>query len=316
MLGCVHLLMCAACQAQPMIQPDFLKTGDTIRVIAPAGVVDNAKTKAGLALWESRGFNLKVGSHVYDVNRRFAGSDADRLHDLQEAMDDPTCKAIVCVRGGYGSVHLIDKLDFTKFKKHPKWLVGFSDITVLHEEFQKQGFQTIHGPMIASSLLDDQASESFEYLSDLLRGKIPSYSFKSHELNRPGEAHGELIGGNLSIIYSMLGDATLLDTDGKILFIEDVGEQLYHLDRMMWALKRAGKLEKLAGLLVGEFTEMKDSGNMRQSVEEIIWNVVSEYDFPVYFNFPAGHGDNNYPLVFGQKYQLDEAPSISPEGGG
>ncbi|MFV0365806.1 MAG: LD-carboxypeptidase [Mangrovibacterium sp.] len=289
-----------------MIQPDFLQPGDTIRVIAPAGVVDTAKTKAGLALWESRGFHLVVGSHVYDVNNRFAGSDSNRLNDLQEAMDDPSCKAIVCVRGGYGSIHLINQLDFSKFKKHPKWLVGFSDITVLHEEFQKQGFMSIHGPMIASSLVDGKASESFEYLLQLLQGEIPSYTFNAHLLNRSGDAKGEIIGGNLSIIYSLLGDSSMLNSDGKILFIEDLGEQLYHLDRMMYALRQSGKLKHIKALLVGEFIEMKDTGNMRQSVEEIIRNAVEDYDFPVYFGFPAGHDDNNYPIVFGEKYALAE----------
>lgn len=290
---------------RPLVQPPFLQAGDTIRVIAPAGVIDAAKTKAGLALWKSQGYHLILGEHIYEKDRRFAGTDVHRLHDLQEAMDDPTCKAIIAVRGGYGAVHLVDKLDFSKFKKQPKWFVGFSDITVLHEEFQKQGYQSIHGPMIASSIVDNEPSESFKYLLQMLSGKRPIYAFAAHPFNRAGKVEGELIGGNLSIIYSMLGDTSLLPTAGKILFIEDIGEQLYHLDRMMYSLKKSGKLNQLKGLLVGEFTEMKDTGNMRQSVEEIIKHVVDDYHFPLYFNFPAGHGNQNFPLMLGGKYRIE-----------
>ncbi|MFV0291356.1 MAG: LD-carboxypeptidase [Mangrovibacterium sp.] len=293
--------------AQPMIQAPFLKSGDTICVVAPAGVVDVSKTKAGLALWEKQGYHVKVGKNVYAQNNRFAGTDSQRLADLQSALNDASCKAIVCVRGGHGSIHLLDKLDFTSFRKNPKWLIGFSDITVLHEEFQRQGYMSIHGPMIASSIIEERPSASFNYLMQMLRGNIPSYQFAAHPLNRLGTCTGELIGGNLSVIYSLLGNSKYLQTDGKILFIEDLGEQLYHLDRMMYALKISGKLKQVKALLVGEFIEMKDSGNMKQSVEEIILNAVSQYNFPVYFNFPAGHDKNNYPLLFGKKYQLESS---------
>ncbi|MFV0522112.1 MAG: LD-carboxypeptidase [Mangrovibacterium sp.] len=305
LLCCMYTIKPSDCNAQHMIQPDFLKPGDVIRVVAPAGVVDPVKTKAGIALWEKQGYTLVLGKHIYDRHNRFAGTDANRLQDLQEAMNDSTCKAIVCVRGGYGSIHLVNKLDFSEFNKHPKWLIGFSDITVLHEEFQKQGYKSIHGPMVASSIVNNQPGKSFEYLMQILKGEIPTYQFLSHTLNRQSEeVEGELIGGNLSILYSLLGDTSLLNTNGKILFVEDLGEQLYHLDRMIYSLKQAGKLDHIKALLVGEFIDMKDTGNMNQSVEEIIWNAVKEYNFPVYFNFPAGHGDNNYPLIFGEKYQL------------
>lgn len=313
-LSCISFFAVSACNAQPMmqpmIQPSFLKPGDVIRVVAPAGVVDPVKTKAGLDLWESKGFTLKVGAHVYDRYNRFAGTDAARLHDLQEALNDTVCKAIVCVRGGYGAIHLVDQLDFSSFKKHPKWLVGFSDITVLHEEFQRLGYMSIHGPMIASSIVNNKASKSFEYLIQMLTGTMPSYQFASHPLNKTAPlVKGELIGGNLSIIYSLLGDKQMLNTNGKILFIEDLGEQLYHLDRIMYSLKKSGKLKHLKALVVGEFIEMKDSGNMNQSVEEIIHQVVKDYSFPVYYNFPAGHSDNNYPLMLGHEYQISSSGS-------
>ncbi len=291
-------------------QAPFLKKGDKIRVVAPAGVLDVAKTKEGIALWKSRGYNVELGKYIYNKHNRFAGTDQQRLSDLQDALNDTTCKAIVCARGGYGCIRIADKLDFSLFEQYPKWLIGFSDITVLHAHLQSLQIKSIHGPMVASSMVNGNASESFEYLQAILRGEQPEYTFDKNIKNKQGEAKGELMGGNLSILYGLLGNNELIDTKGKILFIEDLGEQLYHLDRMMQSLRVAGKLEHLNGLLVGEFIKMKDSGNMNETVEDIILDAVKDYNFPVWFDFPAGHDENNFPIIFGQEYQILEGKQM------
>lgn len=290
-----------------MYQPAFLKRGDRIRIVSPAGKIDAEKVIPAVELLQQEGFEVLPGKHTFDQHFQFAGTDADRLSDLQEALDDPNCRAIICSRGGYGAVRLVDRLNFDKFKQHPKWLVGFSDITVLHARFQHEGFCSIHGPMTAYYLKDRSETDSYRKLMQMLRGDLSSFTFDAHQLNRGGRAEGRLCGGNLSIVYSLLGTALAPDTTGKILFIEDLTEYLYHLDRMMHGLKMAGKLKDLSALLVGSFTEMKDNDSpFGQSVEEIIFEAVKDYDFPVYFNCPSGHIAENMPLLLGEQYSLTE----------
>ncbi len=291
-----------------MLQPPFLKAGDRIRIVSPAGKIDQKKINAGLHLLQEEGYEIVTGKSYAGSHFQYAATDEQRLADLQEALDDEDCKAIICARGGYGSIRIADKLDWSQFVQHPKWLVGFSDITVFHSMLQTQGFQSIHGPMPGFFLHDGQPAQSFNMLCDILKGENHSIEFKSHSLNRPGKAEGAMIGGNLSIVYSLLGTSFFPETNGKILFLEDLSEYLYHLDRMMNSLRLSGKLDGISALLVGQFTELKDNSSpFGKTIEEIILEAVSDYDFPVYFDCPSGHIDENMPLVFGHGYSITDS---------
>ncbi len=288
-----------------MLKPDYLKKGDRIRIVSPAGKVEKEKISAGMKLFDQAGFEIVWGDHVFDNHFQFAASDANRLQDLQQALDDPECKAIVCARGGYGAIRLVDQLDLSAFRRQPKWVVGFSDITVLHACIQKEDFCSIHGAMPGFYLKDDMPTESFKELLKALKSETRPVEIPTHEFNRLGEVSGKLVGGNLSIVYSLMGTSLEPELAGNILFIEDLAEYLYHLDRIMHSLKLSGKLGNLNGLLVGGFTEMKDNdAPFGQSALEIIRDAAKEYNFPVCFDFPAGHIDRNLPLVFGAEYRL------------
>lgn len=288
-----------------MLKPDYLKAGDRIRIVSPAGWVQEEKILPPVELLRQEGFEVLLGDHVFTRRFQFAGTDEQRLSDLQQALDDPQCNAIICSRGGYGSIRIAGNINFTGFYKHPKWLVGFSDITVLHACLQKEGYCSVHGAMPAFYLKEGRPTQSFLELISLLRGEGVPNLLPVHELNRTGSATGKLTGGNLSILYSLTGTPLEPGTGGRILFIEDISEYLYHLDRMMHSLKLSGKLENLEALVVGGFTEMKDNESpFGQSAEEIILNVVREYSYPVCFGFPAGHSDKNLPLILGADYSL------------
>ena len=288
-----------------MLKPAHIKAGDRIRIVSPAGRVIKEKVLPAVELLQQAGFEVILGKHVFDTHFQFAGTDEQRLQDFQDAMDDTDCKVIICSRGGYGVIRIADKLNFSAFRKNPKWLIGFSDITALHALFQQEGFTSIHGAMPAFYLKEKQPTESFTELMKVLKGEKTTVQVPANEFNRPGKAKGQLIGGNLSILYSLLGTSFEPETDGKILFIEDLSEYLYHIDRIMHSLKLSGKLKNLKGLIVGSFTEMKDNDSpFGQSVPEIIFNAVKEYNYPVCFDFPAGHIDRNLPLLFGADYSL------------
>ncbi len=288
-----------------MLKPSAIKHGDRVRIVSPSGKVKKEKVLPAIGLLRQSGFDVLTGKHIFDTHFQLGGTDEHRLADLQEALDDPDCKAIICSRGGYGSIRIADKINLDKFRENPKWLVGFSDITTLHALLQKEGFCSIHGAMPAYYLKDDQATESFNQLINALTEQKVPVEIPAHPFNRTGSSTGQLVGGNLSILYSLMGTPFEPDTDGKILFIEDLSEYLYHLDRMMHSLKLAGKLKKLKGLIVGSFTEMKDNDSpFGQIVEEIIINAVKEYGYPVCFDYPAGHIDQNLPLVFGAEYEM------------
>lgn len=289
-----------------MFKPDFLKAGDRIRIVSPAGWVKEEKVLPAVELLRNEGFEVVLGDHVFSRHFQFAGADQERLSDIQLAFDDPQCKAVICSRGGYGSVRIAGDINFSFFRDHPKWLVGFSDITLLHARLQKEGFCSIHGAMPAFYLNDDQPSQSFSALMKVLKGDVPSNTLSPQQFNRHGSATGMLTGGNLSIVYSLIGTPMEQDTDGHILFIEDISEYLYHLDRMMHSLKFSGKLSKLKGLLVGGFTEVRDNESpFGQNVEEIVMQVAGEYNYPICFGFPAGHLDVNLPVVLGATYRLE-----------
>lgn len=290
-----------------MNTPPYLQTGSKIRIVSPAGKTDEKHILPAAEWLEKQGYKIELGKHVFARHFQFAGTDQQRLEDLQTALDDPETNAILCSRGGYGTVRIINRLNFSKFMKNPKWLVGFSDITILHSCINGLGFATVHGVMPRHFFdKDGKVSESLDSLMKLLTGKEINYLFSNSESNQAGKVSGELIGGNLSIISSLQGTKYELDTKGKILFLEDIDEFLYHTDRMIHQLKLAGKLNDLAGLVLGDFTDMKDNESpFGKNVHEIIMDAVQDFNYPVAFGFPAGHDKKNMALVFGKKWELD-----------
>ncbi len=290
-----------------MIIPPYLKPDDKIRIVSPAGKVEEKYIHQAAEWLKAKGFRVELGKYVFSSHFRFAGTDRQRLEDLQTAFDDPDTAAILCSRGGYGTIRLIDKLRFDEFLKHSKWIAGFSDITILHLCLNQFGAATIHGAMPRYFFNSDGLpSENLDSLMQILTGGEPSYHVPSASENRQGKATGELTGGNLSVISGMQGTKFELETTGKILFLEDIDEHLYHIDRMIRQLKLSGKFENLAGLIVGDFTGMKANDEpFGMSVYEIISQAVDEYDFPVCFGFPAGHDEKNLALSFGIPWELD-----------
>ncbi len=271
-------------------------------ILSPAGrIKDKKSVDAGIDLANHWGLVVFFGNHLMAQDHTFAGTDEQRRDDLQKALDNPSIKAIWAARGGYGAIRIVDQLNFDQFLEHPKWVIGYSDITVLHNKIHELGYQTIHGQMpLTLDLEDPIQKESIVTLHKALFGKNLKYKIDSSAHNREGEATGQLVGGNLSIVYSMLQSETSLNMDGKILFIEDVGEALYHIDRMMISLKRANYFEGCKGLIVGDFRLKKNEGNsFGKTLEEIMLEAVEGYDFPVVFNFPAGHIEDNRALILG-----------------
>lgn len=289
--------------------PHFLKKNDTVTVVAPAYAFDRDLLQQGVVLLESWGLKVKLGEHLFDQFHAFAAIDEDRLADLQWALDEPEVKAVFCARGGYGVSRIIDGLDFSTFRKKPKWLIGFSDITVLHCDLAGQHIASVHSIMPASFAKPGH-EESVQKLKDLLFGKTLEYKLPTHTLSRPGVAQAVLVGGNLSILQSLLSTPSELQTRGKILFLEDVGESLYRIDRMIVQLKRAGKFKGLAGLILGHFSEVSD-GKVpfgKANAYEVIIEHLEEYSFPIAVGFPAGHEALNMPLILGQMAQLSVTP--------
>lgn len=289
-----------------MIFPAYLHKGDRIRIVSPAGKVSKDKVLGGIELLQEVGYEVLIGNHVFDRHFQYAGTDHHRLADFQEALNDPLTKAIICARGGYGSVRIVDKLDFSPLLGHPKWIAGFSDVTVFHTVMNKLQMASVHGAMPAFYLENKRPAKSFYSLIEALTQGISNVELASHALNRDGRCSGELVGGNLSILCSLQGSPWQLDTKGKILFIEDVAEYLYHLDRMMHNLRLTGQLKDLAGLVVGGFSEMKDNESpFGKTAFEIIREAVQDYHFPVCFDFPAGHIPKNLSLIMGATYSLE-----------
>ncbi len=292
-----------------MIIPPYLKKNDTIGMICPSGFMPIEKTlqsQQSLAEW---GFKIKMGSTVGSQYNYFSGDDKQRLQDLQQMLDDKEIKAIFCARGGYGLTRIIDRLSFKKFKAFPKWIVGFSDITVLHYHLlAKLKTACLHAPMAAAFNEEGYKNIFVNSLKESLSGKPCNYECSPHLFNKTGKAEGRLIGGNLSLIAHLTGTKSQVKTKGKILFIEDVGEYIYNVDRMLYQLKRSGQLKGLAGLIVGGFTEMIDTTiPYGQSATEVIRDIVSEYDYPVCFDFPVSHNTENYALKCGIKHKLTVA---------
>jgi len=287
-----------------LTSPPFLKPGDCIGIVAPARKISADELHPAIQQLESWGLKVKLGKHIYSIDNQFAGTDEERLADMQQMLDDEEVKAILSARGGYGSVRIIDKFDFIRFRQKPKWIAGFSDVTVFHSHIQSHfDIQTLHCTMPINFSKD---TESTELLHKALFGELNEYTLPVHPFNRQGKSEGVMCGGNLSLLYALAATPSDIDTRGKILFLEDLDEYLYHIDRMMLQLKRAGKLAPLSGLVIGGFSEMKDNTvPFGKTAEEIILDAVKEYSFPVCFGFPAGHGAKNFPLYMGRTYQLN-----------
>ena len=287
-----------------MTTPPYLQKGDTIAIVSTARKNIDDNLKLTIDLLQGWGLNVKLGKTIGLDYYQLAGTDDQRAADFQEQMDNPNIKAIWCVRGGYGTVKIIDKLDFTKFKQNPKWIIGFSDVTVLHSHLNRLGFESLHATMpVAIARATDEAKNS---LCAALFGNHLEYVLDCDALNHNGKAKGELVGGNLSILYSLLGSESAVNCQDKILFIEDLDEYLYHVDRMMTNLKRNGCLQSLKGIIVGAMTEMKDNDiPWGRNALEIIEDTVKGLNIPVLYNFPAGHIRDNRALIFGRQVIME-----------
>jgi len=287
-----------------MTSPSPLKPGSKVAIVAPARKVTALEMQPAIELLQSWGLEVVKGMYLFGEEDQYSGSDQQRWADFQMVLDEASIGAVIFARGGYGFVRIIDKLDFTKFMRHPKWLIGFSDVTVLHNHVNRNlKVETIHAPMAIN--IPNTPKAVLENLHQLLTGNKVSYQYPAHFFNRRGKASGELVGGNLSLIHTLAGTPSDLLTKGKILFLEDLDEYLYHIDRMMMNLKRSGKLQGLKALVIGGMTDMKDNAiPFGKSAEEIILDAVKEYDYPVAFGISSGHIEHNEPLVMGRKMKL------------
>ncbi len=285
--------------------PENLKKGDTIAIVSTARKVSSKELAPAILFAKKMGLEVQLGITIDAEKNQYAGDDALRAQDFQDLLDSPHIKAIWCARGGYGTIRMVDVLDFTRFIQHPKWLIGYSDVTVLHSHINRLNIPTIHGQM--SLEIEKKSQATRDTLQQTLFGEHPgiSYSLDSSLLSRSGKASGILVGGNLSVLYSILDSPSELDWQGKILFIEDLDEMLYHIDRMMQNLKRSGRLKNLAGIIVGGMSQMRDNTiAFGKTAHQIIFEAIQEYQYPVCFNFPAGHIHDNRALVFGTKATL------------
>lgn len=286
--------------------PPYLKKGDTIGLVAPAGYMPHGKFAQCIKTLGDWGFEVLCGKTPGQQYHYFSGTDEERRDDLQEMLDNRKVKAILCVRGGYGTSRIIDQLDFKKFKRYPKWVIGFSDITVLHNHLSSRlHIASMHAPMAAAFNNGEWKNKYVHSLRDVLTGKKINYKIPVQQFSRKGSCHGILTGGNLSLLIHLTGTPSDIDTRNKILFIEDVAEYIYSVDRMLTQLKRSGKLGNLAGLIVGTFNDPKDTVvPFGKTMEEVIYDAIKDYNYPVAFGFPVGHENENYALKTGIAYEL------------
>lgn len=289
------------------MRPIFLKEGDTVGITCPARKISLEEIQFAIDTLKSWKLKVVLGDTIGKAAHQYAGTDAERSADLQRMLNDTSIKAIFAARGGYGTVRIMDGLNFRIFMDYPKWIIGFSDITYLHTQLNCNiGVETLHATMPIS--FPTNTADALHSLKNALFGKTLEYEFEAHPLNRQGIMQGEMVGGNLSILYSILGTKTILDSNKKILFLEDLDEYLYHIDRMMMAMKRAGKLKNLAGLVVGGMSDMKDNTiPFGKTAEEIIAEHIAEYDYPVCFNFPSGHIADNKAIFMGRHARIEVA---------
>jgi len=287
-----------------MMQPTSLQPNDKIAIISTARSIDKEKLAYAKTVFENWKLKVVEGPNLQAVHHQFCGTDAQRKSDLQWALDNPEIKAIICFRGGYGTVRILPDIDFTQFIKKPKWIAGYSDVTALHNAISQLNISSLHATMPVN--FKENTSKALETLKKALFGIDYSIECEPNKKNKLGIAKGQLVGGNLSMIYSLSGTKFDINTNDKILFIEDLDEYLYHIDRIMWNLKLSGKLENLSGLIVGGMTDMNDNTTpFGKNVTEIILEATNNYDFPVCFGFPAGHINDNRTLILGKEYELE-----------
>lgn len=301
-----------AIDEQPALLPAYLKKGDKIGITSPSGYITHSEIEPAIKVMENWGYVIKIGETIGKRDFTFGGTDEERIKDFQMMIDDPSLKAIMCARGGYGAVRIIDKLNWEKFKVRPKWIIGFSDATVFHSHLDKNfRIASIHSKM-CNSFPDDWSKaepiqiETIESIRDALKGTLMKYSAPSVALNKTGTAEGNLIGGNLKMLETLSGTSSDINTAGKLLFIEDTGEYMYNIDRMLWNMKRTGKLLKLKGLIIGGFKVKVDEGDddFGRTLQDVVLEKVKAYRYPVGFDFPVGHQRNNFALKCGVKHRL------------
>jgi muramoyltetrapeptide carboxypeptidase len=287
-----------------------LQPGDLIAIVAPAKAIEETHIIFAKSLFESRGYRVQIGEHCLGNHNYFSGTDLERASDLQNALDNPEVKAIICARGGYGCVRILDHLQWAGFIRDPKWLVGFSDVTVLHQHLGKLELPSIHASMPLN--FKENTPQAIDSLFDALEGKQLHYKIPAHPQNKHGEVTGKLVGGNLSILYSLLGTDDCIDYSDCILFIEDLAEQLYHIDRMFYAFAKAGILDKIKGLIVGGMTDLKDTAvPFGQDIYELILTHFNYRSIPIVFDFPAGHINDNRALIIGAEVKLTVAEMVT-----
>lgn len=294
-----------------LIIPPYLHEGDKVVILSPSSKIDKAFLKGAVKRLTSWGLRPVLARHAGSSHGTYAGTVGQRLEDLQAAMDDPDTRAILCSRGGYGAVHLVGKLDFSRFRESPKWLIGFSDITALHNLWQREGFASLHAPMARHLTVEPEDDFCTLALHDILTGAAATpagcfgYTCEPHKLNRRGTAEGTLRGGNFAVFNGLRGTPYDIPADGTVLFIEDVGERPHAIERMMYNLKLGGVLERLSGLIIGQFTEYEEKKQLGKELYGALAELVKEYDYPVCFNFPVGHVPMNLPLINGAPVRLD-----------
>ncbi len=294
-----------------LIIPPYLHEGDKVVILSPSSKIDKAFLKGAVKRLTSWGLHPVLARHAGSSHGTYAGTVGQRLEDLQAAMDDPDTRAILCSRGGYGAVHLVGKLDFSRFRESPKWLIGFSDITALHNLWQREGFASLHAPMARHLTVEPEDDFCTLALRDILTGAAATpagcfgYTCEPHKLNRRGTAEGTLRGGNFAVFNGLRGTPYDIPADGTVLFIEDVGERPHAIERMMYNLKLGGVLERLSGLIIGQFTEYEEKKQLGKELYGALAELVKEYDYPVCFNFPVGHVPMNLPLINGAPVRLD-----------
>lgn len=304
------------------IFPKALKKGDKIAIISPAGSVDASQLEKGIEMIKSKGFEPVLGEHLYtrfSNGYNYAGTEKERVKDINRALNDKEISAIWASRGGYGCQHLVEHLNLKNFRKNPKWYIGYSDNTVIQSYLLKKGYASIHAQTVKTSSFG-VTEESYDLVFDILKGKNPKYSLKSHSFNKTGNIKGELIGGNLALVYALLGTKYSFDFKDKILFIEDIGENFYALDRMIMSLELAGVFKKIKGLIIGGMTNMGDEKENKQYEEsfdgfayKLISDRISKYSFPTVFGFPNGHIKDNRPLIIGSEIKMKVGDKVKIE---
>ncbi|MBT8252638.1 MAG: LD-carboxypeptidase [Flavobacteriaceae bacterium] len=291
-----------------LIQPDYLKAGDTVAIVAPSGILNDkeAEIERAKALLEGWGLKVKIGNNIFNKAGHFAGSDSERKSDLQQAINDPNISAVWSARGGYGTVRVIDQIDYSALKTNPKWIIGYSDITALHNDLNNQGIESIHA-MMCSSLPEDltEIDSTIHSFKKAIFGEPLSYVIPGSEYNRSGDATGALVGGNLTLLHTMLGSRSTINTNGKIVFFEEIGEYAYHIDRMLMSLKRAGFFNGCKGVIVGDISKVRENTTpWGKPIEQLVLDALVDYDFPIAFGFPAGHEKDNRALILGRRISL------------